>query len=165
MKEINIKDLNYNVFDLLDDWCLVSAGNIYKYNSMTISWGGMGSIWNKYVVTIYIRPQRYTRKFIDENDHFTLSFFDKKYKNDLLYLGRNSGEFVDKMSNVSLNPIIYDDKVYFKESKMVLICRKLYCSLLNENGFVDQSIKKDMYKNSDYSYVYIGEIEKVLVEQ
>lgn len=41
---------------------------------MTASWGGIGVIWNKNVVTVYIRPQRYTREFVDASDHFTLTF-------------------------------------------------------------------------------------------
>ena len=44
-------------------------------NTMTASWGGVGVLWGKNVVTTYIRPQRYTKEFVDAQDVFTITFF------------------------------------------------------------------------------------------
>ena len=35
-----------------DKWALVTAGVIDDFNTMTISWGGMGTVWNKPVATV-----------------------------------------------------------------------------------------------------------------
>ena len=87
-----------NPFDKFNhDWALVTAGNKDHFNSMTISWGSMGTLWNKSIVTIYIRPDRYTFSFLKESDTFTVSFYDDNYKKELLMFGRNSGRDMDKV--------------------------------------------------------------------
>ncbi|MDY4910454.1 MAG: hypothetical protein SO115_01040, partial [Sodaliphilus sp.] len=46
------------------------------------SWGGIGCLWghNDPVATIYLRPSRYTKEFVDKEDHFTLCVMDKSFK-------------------------------------------------------------------------------------
>ena len=89
-KELPLGEVSLNPFTKLDkEWGLVAAGDAGASNAMTVSWGGMGTIWNKPVVTIYIRPQRYTKQFVDGSDRFTLSFFDSQYKQaDLVFVCR-----------------------------------------------------------------------------
>ena len=47
MKEISVHELRCNPMDLLaQDWMLVTAGTRERgYNTMTASWGHLGSIW------------------------------------------------------------------------------------------------------------------------
>ena len=86
-KELPLGEVSRNPYTRLDkEWGLVAAGNADASNAMTVSWGGMGTIWNKPVVTIYIPPQRYTKQLVDANDHFTFSFFDSQYKQALSVL-------------------------------------------------------------------------------
>ena len=61
-----------------DNWALVTAGSLGDYNTMTISWGGLGTLWSKQVTTIYVKPIRYTYQFLEKNDYFTITFFDKR---------------------------------------------------------------------------------------
>lgn len=50
-KEINPKEIVESPFKLIgDDWALVTAGDREKFNTMTISWGGVGIMWGKPVV-------------------------------------------------------------------------------------------------------------------
>ena len=65
MKEINPDNFDFNPFNLKENWALLTSGDENKINTMTISWGTFGFLWNKNIVTIYVRPQRYTKKFID----------------------------------------------------------------------------------------------------
>ena len=47
-KEINPKEIVESPFKLIgDDWALVTAGDREKFNTMTISWGGVGIMWGK----------------------------------------------------------------------------------------------------------------------
>ena len=55
------------------EWALVSAGNKNKCNTMTVSWGGVGVLWGKNVVYIFIRDSRYTKEFLDNGEFFSLS--------------------------------------------------------------------------------------------
>lgn len=166
LKAIDMKELKFNPMTLIGkEWMLVSAGNEKKFNTMTAQWGHLGAIWNGDMPTsvVYIRPQRYTNEFVDKEDYYTLSFFDESYKKDLLYLGTHSGRNEDKLSKTKLTPIFSEGTVYFKEAKLVFVCRKVYKGKLHEEGFVDESILNRNYPERDFHYVYIGEIVKAYV--
>lgn len=166
LKAIDMKELKFNPMTLIGkEWMLVSAGNEKAFNTMTAQWGHLGAIWNGDMPTsiIYLRPQRYTREFVDKEDYYTLSFFDESYKKDLLYLGTHSGRSEDKLSKTKLTPLFSDETVYFKEAKLVFVCRKVYRDKLREEGFIDQTILKKNYPERDFHYVYIGEIVKAYV--
>ena len=104
-QKIDPKTLDENVFSLIHDkWMLVSAGTADRCNTMTASWGGLGILWNRCVATCYIRPQRYTREFMEAEDCFTLAFFGEEHRKALAYCGANSGRDVDKFAQCHLTP-------------------------------------------------------------
>lgn len=71
---------NTEIFSQYDKkWALLSAGKPEDFNTMTISWGGLGTLWNKPVATVYVRRSRYTHAFMDREDYFTVSFFPEIY--------------------------------------------------------------------------------------
>ena len=97
-KEIKPEELNFNPFTRIgSDWMLLTAGTEDKFNTMTASWGGAGVFWGKPAVTCYIRPQRYTREFVDREEYFTLAFFDEEHRKALALCGSKSGREVDKV--------------------------------------------------------------------
>jgi len=164
MKEMNVNDFNYNIFNIKKDWALLTAGNEEEFNTMTISWLELGHLWNKNVATIFVRPQRYTKEFVDKEDYFTISILPNEYINELAYLGRVSGRDEDKLNSTTINPEFTSNTVYMREAEIVFICKKIYVSQFDSNKFITDDIKEDMYQMEDYSYVYIGEIEKILVK-
>ena len=100
--EITPYDIKNNTFTCIGkDGCLITAKKDNNINTMTAAWGGFGVMWNKNVVYIAIRPQRYTKEFVDNSDYFSLTFFDKEYKDKLMYLGTVSGRDEDKISNIT----------------------------------------------------------------
>ncbi len=163
MKELaNIKEVKENLVKLIsDDWALVSAGDKEKWNTMTISWGAVGELWGKDVVFAFIRPQRYTREFMDNSDYFTVSFFDEQYKDALKICGSKSGRDCDKIGMAGLTPSFDGGTVYPSEARLVIKCRKIAVQKMDNSGFIDESIESN-YRSGDYHFVYIGEIEKVL---
>lgn len=169
MKEISVSELSFNPMTMIArEWMLVTAGNRSRgYNTMTASWGHLGSIWGHGgglpTAVIYLRPQRYTKEFVDREELFTISVFPEQYKKDLGYLGVVSGRDKDKVAATKLTPVFEEDCTYFEQAKLVLVCRKLYHSTLKEDGFTDKSILTDHYPNKDLHEMYIGEIVKVLV--
>ena len=74
-KEINPSEIDRNPVTLVGkDWWLITAGGEETgYNTMTASWGHLGVIWNKPTAVVYIRPQRYTKRFADREEFFTLT--------------------------------------------------------------------------------------------
>ncbi len=161
MKEINIRDIRKSAVELISDgWGLVTAGNEEKFNTMTVSWGGLGEIWGKDAVFIFIRPQRYTYEFIEKEEFFTLSFYGEESRNALKICGSQSGRNTDKVANAGLTPVFIDDTVSFEQAEYTLVCRKMASQFIDPKGFEDESIEKN-YSAGDYHKVYIGEIVKV----
>ncbi len=141
---------------------LVTAGNEEKVNTMTASWGGLGVMYGKNVAFIVIRPQRYTKEFIDREDTFSLSFLDKKYRKTLNYLGTVSGRNEDKITKSGLTLARYENTPYFDEADHVLICKKLFCQPLNTDGLLEEKLVNTWYRNGDYHTLYIAEVTDIL---
>ena len=162
--EIEVGSLKINPFTMLnDEWALVSAGETGQFNTMTISWGAMGIMWGKPVVIVFLRPQRYTKEFVDSRDSFTVSFYPGEYKKALELLGSKSGRDGDKVKESGLTPFFTGGAVAFEEAHTVFVCRKLFGGQqLDASKFVDIGIEPAMYPQKDYHYFYFGEIEKVL---
>ncbi len=107
-REVKIEELQFNPFTKIGkEWLLITAGDSEKFNTMTASWGGVGVYWGKNVVTTYIRPQRYTKEFVDSNDTFTVAFFDETYREALNICGTVSGRDINKIEKQDLHHILW----------------------------------------------------------
>ena len=139
-KEITPEEITKNPFRLIGkDWALVTAGNQEKVNTMTISWGGVGIMWGKPVAYVFIRPQRYTKQFIDAQEELSLSFYDENYREMLSFMGSKSGRDLDKIKEMGLTLNFEKNVPYFEEANMVLSLRKLYKQDLTKESFLDTS--------------------------
>lgn len=155
--------VNDNVIKLIGkDWTLITAGGEGCYNTMTASWGGMGVLWSEPVAFIFIRPQRYTFGFAEQNPMFTLSFFDEQYRSALRFCGTRSGRDVDKAKQTGLTPVFDNGITYFDEARLVMVCEKLYAQDISEACFIDKSIIGKNYPTNDFHRMYIGKIVKCL---
>jgi len=162
-KIITADQFRKNHFQLIGkDWMLVTAGNSEKVNTMTASWGGLGVMYGKNVAFVVIRPQRYTKEFVDREDTFSLSFFDKEYRKVLNYLGTVSGRDEDKISKSGLTVVDFEGTPYFDEANLVLICKKLFRQPLNTDNLLDEKLVNTWYQNKDYHTLYIAEVTKIL---
>lgn len=166
-KEITPYELSENPFKLINkDWGLVTVDTGEKVNMMTISWGGVGIMWNKTVAFTFIRPQRYTFDFLNRDEYYAISFLPDEYRKQLQICGTKSGRDTDKVKECNLTPITNEQAPYFEESKLVLICRKMYAQNLNAESAVDQAVLGSYAEDgSDYHRMYISEIVKVLVKE
>lgn len=129
-----------------------------KTNAMTASWGGLGVLWGKKVAFVFIRPQRYTKKFVDDAENFSLSFFEESYKPMLGYMGKVSGKDEDKIKKSGLTVQYKDGAPVFKEASLTLICRKMYRQTLEEDCFIDKTNIGKWYPQKDYHDMYVAEI-------
>lgn len=159
-ESIDLRKVKINPFRQIGDkWMLITAGNISDFNTMTASWGGLGVLWNKDIVTCYVRPQRYTYDFMENNAYFTLSFFEDADKKILQYCGSHSGRKVDKIKETGLVPFQTETgNVGFEQAIFYYECRKLYTDDIKPSHFIDKSLEKKIYPQNDYHRLYIGEI-------
>ncbi len=62
----NFAEKDYKVFELFhQQWALATAGDREHFNSCTLGWGSMGTLWTRpgksgAVITVYLHPARYT---------------------------------------------------------------------------------------------------------
>lgn len=162
-KNISAEQFRKNPFQLIGkDWMLITAGNEEKVNTMTASWGGLGVMYGKNVAYVVIRPQRYTKEFVDREDTFSLSFFDKDYRKTLNYLGTVSGRTENKIEKSGLTLVNYKDTPYFDEANHVLICKKLFRQPLSTDGILEERLVNTWYRSGDPHTLYIAEITDIL---
>ncbi len=153
------RELTDNLFQLIaDDWGLITAGDINSFNTMTISWGTFGELWNRKVCFAFVRPTRYTYEFTERTEIFTLSFFEEKHRSALKICGTKSGRDMDKVGAAGLTPIASEHgSVYFDQARLVFECRKIYSEDIKPTQFLDPTIDHE-YPLKDYHRIYVGEI-------
>ena len=162
MKNIDIAAISKSPVELIGkQWMLITAGTAEKFNCMTASWGGIGFLWNRPVAFVFVRPNRHTVNFIEAQPAFTLSFMPEQYRQDLVFCGRNSGRDVDKMAHTSLKPVTTPAGLpTFADAELVLECRKMFRTTLQEADFLDWSEVASAWYAADnpLHYLYICEI-------
>ena len=159
-----MKELNINPFTKFDkEFALVTAGSKEKFNSMTISWGMMGTIYNEKAVTIYIRPSRYTMEFLKEEEYFTIAFLKEEFRKAYGVMGSKSGRDVDKVKVTGLNPMFLENGITYEEAETTLVCKKIYMNELNKDSLANEML--EFYKNSgeeDPHYLIMGKVEDII---
>lgn len=164
--EIKPEEFDHSPFKLIGkDWMLITAEKEGKLNTMTASWGGFGVMWAKNVAYIVIRPQRYTKEFIDASDTFSLTFFDESFRKTLSYLGTKSGRDEDKIEKSNLTVHHTDTVPYFEEANIAILCKKLYAQEYKPECFVAQELNEQWYPDVDHHTLYIAEVTKILVKR
>jgi len=164
-REIDPAEIKENPIALFNDhWALVTVGVPDDLNTMTISWGSLGELWNKPVVTVYVSSSRHTHAFMEKNDHFTLSFFPPEQREALQYLGTHSGRDGDKIQESGLTLEFLESGLpTFKEADMVIEARKLYGAPFDREALAEEAAAFYAPGQMGIQTVYIGEIEHVWV--
>lgn len=158
--------LDFNTVELFGtDWALVAAGNMEDYNMMTISWGSWGWLWGKPISNVYVRPQRHTHNYTEREDYFTICFFNDEDKEALKKMGSVSGRDFDKMNYDKLTAFETENgSIGFEEAYLIVECRKVYATVLQEADFVDSELGENVYPEKDYHTHYVGEIMNVYLK-
>lgn len=164
----NFTKAKYDVFNLFNErWGLATAGTPDEYNTMTIGWGTMGTIWGppnrgKQIITVFLRENRYTTEVLMKHDHFTVCFFPEDHRKDLWLLGMKSGRDVpDKIAETSLTPKPLGNAVGFEEAQLTFVCKKIYAHKM-ERDELPEDTKQFLYREGEpLHYVFMGEIEDV----
>ncbi len=122
---------------------------------------GIGFLWNKPVVYVFIRPERYTFEFIEKSEYFTLSFLGEENRAIHKICGSKSGREVDKVKETGLKSVITEKgNILFEQGRLSLECRKLYTDIMKEESFIDPSVCKQWYggAHGGLHHIYVAEI-------
>ena len=168
MLKKKITDYNKNLFDeIKNSHAILTAGDKnVGFNSMTVSWGGIGVLWGMDVAYVFVRHSRYTYKFINESDSVTLAFLNDNYKEAKAIFGSKSGKDINKYEASGLHPTFDPDYngYYPMEADYVFKMKKLYSIDIPYDN-LPSDIKDKFYKNGDMHTMYVCEIKQFLVKE
>ena len=160
-KKIDVrKDFTENGFQWFHDAELLAAGNREKSNAMTIGWGGIGTLWGRTALTVYVAEKRYTMEFMDQADYFTVMAFGVEHGNVLRYMGTKSGRNEDKAAALGLHTAYTANGTpYYTEAEMVIECKIMYAAPFDAQYF-KSDVPRNMYANfpAGVHSMYIGEV-------
>ena len=160
-KKIDVReDFTENGFQWFHDAELLAAGDRAKSNAMTIGWGGIGTLWGRTALTVYVAEKRYTKEFMDKAEYFTVMAFDVEHSKVLRYMGTKSGRDEDKAEALGLHKAYTANGTpYYTEADMVIECKIMYAAPFDPQYF-KSSAPKDMYANfpAGIHSMYIGEV-------
>lgn len=155
-------ELNAEVFSQFDrKWALVCAGTLEHHNAMTISWGGLGTLWSRPVATVYVKPVRHTYGFMEESDWFTVSFYGEEYRRTLEVMGTTSGRDTDKDGAAGLTPVAAGEGVTYVQAEVTLLCRKIYRQDL-DTAHMPPEVVDTYYRTEAAHRMYVGEVVDVI---
>ena len=164
MKEVEVRDLVKYIdpMSLEENPAIIIASDGKETNGMTIGWAGFGILWRKYMATVYVHKQRYSKHIFDNAKYYSICFMKNEQKDIVKYFGSVSGRNENKMEKCGLT-VLEDVAPYFKEARAVVLCRVMGKSDFDINN-VDEGVK-DWYDKEGVHSQYYGEIVKVLVNE
>lgn len=162
---INPKDIKENPIKLFgDDWAVVASGTKEDFNELTVSWGALGDAWwnNMAIAIIFVSATRYTQKYLEANDTFSINIFPPEYRKATAYIGSHSGRNEDKIAATGLK-VDFTENItpIFPESRLIIECRKVYSHDLDRNRFSESLIgnyAQKKFQGVIPHTVYFGEI-------
>lgn len=160
-KKINVReDFTENGFLWFHKAELLAAGDKNSSNAMTIGWGGIGTLWGRTALTVYVAEKRYTKEFMDKAQYFTVMAFGEEHSNVLQYMGTKSGRDGDKAEALKLHTAYTENGTpYYTEAKLVIECKIMYAAPFDSKGF-KSDVPQRMYANfpAGVHTMYIGEV-------
>jgi len=82
---------------------LVAENSHGRVNAMTIGWAQLGFIWGQPVLTVLVRPSRYTHAVLEDAKHFSVCVPKRgEFKKELAFCGSKSGRDYDKIRACAL---------------------------------------------------------------
>lgn len=160
---MNFKELvalSQEAFIALEKGAFLTTKGDGKNNTMTISWGTMGRIWEKPMMLVLVRESRYTHGLLEKNQEFTVTFPKGTTLNHALGIaGSQSGRDIDKFSELNLTikegksistPIIETEGVH------------LECKVVGRVPVGPEHLEKEIvegfYSDQDFHTLYFGEV-------
>lgn len=141
---------------------LLTAGTAEHCNTMTIGWCQTGRLWGLDVCTVYVRPERYTYQFMEDDGYFTVSVLPADQKKTMAVCGSKSGRDMDKIKECGLTVRTgAGGAPFFEEAELVLVCKKLYAQDLDPAAVCpagEEAITPSYGAKGGWHRVYTGEI-------
>jgi len=158
MKKMTIESIEPQIMGRIKAgaFLIVKAGE--KANVMTIGWASVGFIWSKPIMTIAVRPTRYTYGIIELAKDFSVSIPTEGMKKEIEVCGSRSGRDCDKFKecNFKTFPSIKAYSPVLAIAGIHIECKIIYKSVMDSSQLIEEYHK--LYPKKDYHTLYFGEI-------
>jgi len=160
---IALNDLKLQPFTALGpEGILLACGSSAergKSNPMTVSWGMFGTVWERPVASILVRPSRHTHGLLMANPDFTLNWLPDHLITAVNICGQASGSAGDKWELAGITPEcgLKSSSPVVAESILSLECRILIRQPLDPEQL--QSLGLGIfYPQGDHHALLVGEV-------
>ena len=166
MKRVDYMEIADKAMEQIKNGAFLTVRAGDKLNTMTIGWATIGIIWGLPILTVLVRPSRYTFALIEKSGEFSVNVLAPDYGEQILHCGTHSGRDGDKVSacGFSLEQGKEIAIPHLREAEIVYECRTVHKNNVI-NASLDPSIVKHYYPQGDYHSVYYGEILGVSREE
>lgn len=176
-KEIDVYAYGKELLESLNTGVLLNSKANGKLNTMTISWGSVGTFWGKPTFVTYVRASRYTHQLLEANPHFTVSVPYGEFDRSILgKAGSLSGRDMDKVAELGLTPFpaTLNGVEGFKELPLTLECKIVYKQTFDGGTMSREALERFYPADADGSHgdanrdmhtAYYGEVVAAYIEQ
>ena len=145
---------------------LVANDGDGRPNAMTIGWAQVGIIWGRKIMSVMVRPSRYTYRCMAAGGDFAVCVPYPAQADSVLFCGTESGRDHDKFAECGFTP----EPAAGLKSPGIAECGVCWhCQIVNHADFVPERIMpeicKQCYSSGDYHRIYFGQILKVVADE
>ncbi len=145
---------------------LVAQDKNGRPNAMTIGWAQIGIIWGRPIMSVFVRPSRYTYSCLEASQDFSVCVPYPQQAEAVLFCGTKSGRDYDKFAECGFTAVTEKGfrSSYIEECGVCFLCR-----VMNYADFIPAHIApeicREYYSSDDYHRIYFGHIIKVLADE
>ncbi len=166
-KAIDVCDLSVEPFKVFDKkWFVLTVGDEAGSNSMTVSWGAMGTFCGAPAVHIMVRPSRFSYPILEEKGTFTVSQLARpNYDEALMALGRRSGrDYPNKVAEAGLSLVdLGAGAPGLAEAELVIQGEVIYRQDMDPEA-LPADLREKWFDTGDYHRLYVGKVTGVWVK-
>lgn len=145
---------------------LVSLDENERPNPMTIGWAQIGIIWGRKILSVMVRPSRYTYHCMEATRDFTVCAPYADLASEIACCGSKSGREHDKFAECGFT----EHPSEIIKSPGIAECGLIYqCQVVNFADFIPEhllpKVCTDCYSSGDYHRIYFGEIMNVVADE
>lgn len=138
---------------------LVSVDEKGTPNVMTIGWATLGIVWGKPILTVFVRPSRFTFGLIDRTGDFTVNIPPPELAAAAQHCGTVSGRDHDKFAECGLTAA----RARYVRSPIIAECILHYeCRVVHKHDIDPQTLASEIlarsYPQGNFHRVFYGEV-------
>ncbi|MGI6591140.1 MAG: flavin reductase family protein [Eggerthellaceae bacterium] len=176
-REIDVYAYGTQILEAVNKGVLLNSQAEGKLNTMTISWGSLGTCWSAPTFVTYVRTGRFTHELLEKNPYFTVSIPLEGFDRTILgKAGSTTGRNCDKIAELGLTP--FQAQVNgvpgFKEAPLTLECKVVYKQTFDSAALTDGN-RAQFYPadqdssccgaNRDMHTAYYGQVVAAYIEE